>query len=373
MMRTAIACSLTAVCVALLAGAAAAHEALAPTELTAPSGPDRHPGHDTVWSQGPDGGLLAVASQHAGDFPFYAETAADFFALDDANVNHLHWWGVWYPPARDGRPAPSVQRAEWNGTGGRVLVCDDHLWAGCNVFITGDNALGPNHAEYYSCVGWYESGPEDIYLLTIPQTPTTLTVTLSGHTADLDIFLLSTCSENACITHGDITFTVELPAGQYYLIVDGYYGATSSYTLHLECAEVPPLYFVARFYTHSVDVPGELLYEHYFSEYTEVWNEDHSVFEYWADIPPFPIEDGNFYWFSIQALLDFGCFGQWYWQETGDPLLEWGVIDGEIFGAPRWTTLLDAIGRTGDLSFELAEIATPVEAKSWGAIKALYR
>jgi hypothetical protein len=372
MMRTAIVTALVVVCVSLAAGPATAHEARAATGLAGPGGPDRHPGHDTVWSQGPDAGLMGVASQHAADYPFYVETAADFFALNDAEVNHLHWWGSWSPPARDGRPVPSVRRVEWNGPGSRALVCDDALWVGCNVAVSGDNTGGPNHVDYYSCSGWLEDGPEVVYELTLPR-DATLAVSLYDMTVDLDVFLLSACSENTCITYGDFGFAVELEAGEYYLVVDGFLGAEGSFSMHLECSDVPPLYFVARFYEHSVDVPGDMLYEHYFSDYTEVWNPDLSVFEYWADIPPFPIVDGNFYWISIQSVLSWSAHGQWFWQETDSHLLEWGVMDADIFGAPRWTTLLDAIGRTADLSFELAEIDTPVEDRSWGAIKALYR
>jgi len=356
-MRTVIALLVIIVCAVPLSGAAG----------------ERHPGHDTVWSQGPESGILGVASQYAYDYPFYAETATDFFALNDADVNHLHWWGRWASPGRDGLPVPSVSRVEWDGQGGRALVCNDPLWAGCNIVVAGDNTGGPNHADYYNCSSWLEDGPEVVYLLTIPHTPTTVTVTLSDLLQDLDIFLLSTCSENACITYGHYGFTIELPAGEYYLVVDGYYGAISSYTLTIECADVPPLYFVVRFYDHNVDQPGNLLYEHTFSDYAEVWDEDLQTFAYWADIPPFFIADGNFYWISIQSILSWAQFGQWFWQESDTTVLEWAVMDFEVLGVPRWTPLPNAIGKTVDMSIELAAIDTPVEAKSWGVIKSLYR
>jgi hypothetical protein len=371
--RTATTYLAIAVAALVFCGSTPASGPEAPLGTAALGGPDRHPGHDAVWSQEPASGLGGVASQLAADYPFYVETASDFFALNDATVNHLHWWGSWYPPARDGLPVSSVRRVDGSGPDGRALVCNDALWAGCNVVITGDNTGGPNHAEHYSGCGWLEDGPEVVYQLAIPRSPTTLAVSLYGMSVDLDAFLLSACDENTCITYGDFGFAVELEAGDYYLVIDGYHGAQGSFSMQLECSDVPPLYFVARFYEHLGDLPGDMLYEHYFSDYSEVWNADLGVFQYWADIPPFPIVDGEFYWISIQSILDFGCFGQWYWQETANPLLEWAVIDGDIFGAPRWTTILDAIGRTADMSFELAEIETPVENTSWGAIKSLYR
>jgi hypothetical protein len=371
-MKTAIVALLTVACVVLVPGAASPRDPGARIEGT-PGGPDCTPGHEFVWLQGPEPEGLAYASQFAPDHPFYAECANDFIVTVDTEITHIHWWGVWFPPPRDGRPSLSVRRASWGAGGDRALDCTSAILSGCNIAVPGDNTGGPTNVDEYSCVGWLESGPEVVYELVVPFSPTTVTVTLSDLSADLDVFLLSACDENACITFGDNSFAVALDAGIYYLVVDGYYGAVSSYTLTVECVDLPLLYFAVRFYEHNVDLPSNLLYEQYLADGHESWNEELGCFEYWADIPPFPVVDGEHYWLSIQSVLNFTDFGQWYWWESEFSSLEWPVMDFELLGIPRWTSFPLAVGETVDLAFGLADIDTPVEARSWGVIKSLYR
>ena len=67
-----------------------------------------------------------------------------------------------------------------------------------------------------------------------------VTVTISGMTADLDVFMLSACDENACIAYGNATFTTDcLAAGTYYIVVDGYNGAVSTFDLEVTCTDCP--------------------------------------------------------------------------------------------------------------------------------------
>jgi hypothetical protein len=346
--------------------------ALVAAPLCAMAG-ERDPGHDMLWLQGPDPEDNAYASQYTPDFGWYAEIATDFVALETAEINHIHWWGQRSPVTRDGRPVMSVRHVDWDETGERSLDCTNAILTGCNVVLTGDNTGGPNNVEYYSCSQWLESGPEVVYELMIPFDGTNLTVTIGDLFADLDIFLLAACNENTCITYGHWDFNVTLDAGIYYLVVDGFSGAVSSYTLTIECADVPPLYFAIRFYDHLVDEPNQLLYEAYVFDVHEAPFERYELYEYWADIPPFPVVDGEHYWISIQSVMNQGDFGQWYWQRSEFSALEWPVWDAPIFGFGRWTPLPDAIGTTGDMAFGVAHIDTPVEARSWGAIKSLYR
>jgi hypothetical protein len=334
---------------------------------------DRHPDHDFLWLQGPDPEDNAYASQFPPDAGWYAEIAADFVALETAEINHIHWWGQRFPVTRDGRPVMSVRRVEWGGGGERSLDCTGAILTGCNVVLTGDNTGGPNNVDYYSCSGWLEDGPEVVYELLIPFDGTNLTVTIGDLFADLDIFLLSHCDEGTCITYGHFDFNVTVDAGIYYLVVDGWHGAVSSYTLTIECQDVPPLYFAVRFYDHVVDEPGDLLYEVYVGDIHETPFERYELYSYWADIPPFPVVDGEHYWISIQSVMNQSPFGQWFWQRSDFSALEWPVWDADIFGFTRWTSLPEAVGTTGDMAFGLAHIDTPVEARSWGVIKALYR
>ncbi len=66
----------------------------------------------------------------------------------------------------------------------------------------------------------------------------TVTGTITGMTADLDIFFLGSCDENDCLAYGNSTFTsVCLEPGTYYIVIDGYNGASSNYTLTVSCAD----------------------------------------------------------------------------------------------------------------------------------------
>lgn len=333
----------------------------------------RHPGHDFLWLQGADPEETAYASQYTPDGGWYAEIATDFIALETTEINHIHWWGQRNPVTRDGRPLMSVRRVDWDRDGERLLDCTNAILTGCNVVLTGDNTGGPNNVEYYSCSGWWENGPEVVYELLIPFDGTNLSVVIGDLSADLDIFLLSQCNEGTCITYGHYDFNVTVDAGIYYLVVDGYYGAVSSYTLTIECQDYPPLYFAVRFYDHVVDEPGALLYEQYVGDIHETPFERYELYAYWADIPPFQVTQGDHYWISVQAVMNQTDFGQWFWQRSTFSALEWPVWDAPIFGFGRWTPLPDAIGTTGDMSIGLAHIETPVEARSWGLIKSLYR
>jgi hypothetical protein len=72
-----------------------------------------------------------------------------------------------------------------------------------------------------------------------------VTATIDDMSADLDVFILGSCDENDCLAHGDATaMTGCLESGTYYIVVDGYNGAESGFTLSVECVDcqcpVPP-------------------------------------------------------------------------------------------------------------------------------------
>ena len=65
-------------------------------------------------------------------------------------------------------------------------------------------------------------------------------MTLSGMSADLDIFVLDgegdTCNAANCIAFGFSSTSFTAEAGRTYrLVVDGYRGATSAYNISVEC------------------------------------------------------------------------------------------------------------------------------------------
>ena len=108
----------------------------------------------------------------------------------------------------------------------------------CGAVVQGSTTGGIDFLDDYSCVGWDESGPEIVYVFSL-QEEADIVATLSGMTADLDIFILSdsldgACPEN-CITYDDIAKDWSLAPGDYYIVVDGHTGDYGDFTLTLEC------------------------------------------------------------------------------------------------------------------------------------------
>ena len=111
----------------------------------------------------------------------------------------------------------------------------------CGQAINASTASSVNVMANYSCIPqWDESGPEQVWSLTLPPGgPWHVEAWLSNMTADLDVFMLGpgTCDSNACVAGGDAFAMLDGAAGgaAYYIAVDGYLGAISAYTLSLSC------------------------------------------------------------------------------------------------------------------------------------------
>jgi hypothetical protein len=127
-----------------------------------------------------------------------------------------------------------------------LLDCSNAIPITCGTEIDGDNTALVNVVSSYSCVGWNESGAETVYALTIPAPDgQTVTASLSNMSADFDVFILGSCDEADCMTSGDVSATSPcLEPGLYYVVVDGYSGATGTFTLTISCEQcecpVPP-------------------------------------------------------------------------------------------------------------------------------------
>ncbi|MBN1138648.1 MAG: right-handed parallel beta-helix repeat-containing protein [Anaerolineae bacterium] len=122
-------------------------------------------------------------------------------------------------------------------------TCAAPLTISCGQQVSDDTVFYANIHDSYSCSSWPETGPEAIYQFTLAAGATyTVTATLSNLAVDLDIFLLSPtgCAAGQCQgggTFGNFEVTVaNMPAGTYYLAVDGFSGAVGTYTLNLACA-----------------------------------------------------------------------------------------------------------------------------------------
>ena len=105
------------------------------------------------------------------------------------------------------------------------------------VPVAGNNggAGSTNAVSSYDCMpSWDESGPEYTYAFT-PRTGGNFMVTLSNMTADLDVFVFDAAPPGGtCVAAGNVRATWSATAGQtYYIVVDGFGGAQSDYTIAL--------------------------------------------------------------------------------------------------------------------------------------------
>lgn len=117
------------------------------------------------------------------------------------------------------------------------LDCSNAVPLTCGQSVTGSTIGASSNVPSYPCQSsWDESGPENVYTITTTATGD-ITATLSASSADVDVFILSSCSASSCLAGGDVTATYyNAPAGTYYVVVEGYQGASGTYTLNVACS-----------------------------------------------------------------------------------------------------------------------------------------
>ena len=122
------------------------------------------------------------------------------------------------------------------------LTCADPGFIDCGNVIMDDTTGSPNLINSYpSCTMLTHTGGEHVYAF-VPQESGEVTVDLTELFADLDLFILEgVCDGGFCIAYsagvGDEQVVFDGVAGTtYYIVVDGYAGAHSSYTLSLTCS-----------------------------------------------------------------------------------------------------------------------------------------
>jgi len=87
----------------------------------------------------------------------------------------------------------------------------------------------------YGCSQRWMSGPEAIYVIQ-PPAGCQVTMRLENLAADLDLFLLTSCSFESCTQAAATTINFTPQASPpYFVAVDGYNGAAGSYTLQVDC------------------------------------------------------------------------------------------------------------------------------------------
>jgi hypothetical protein len=112
----------------------------------------------------------------------------------------------------------------------------------CGDTINGTTVGAVNVMGSYSCnPAWNESGPEDVYSLTIPGGGSwQVHADFSGlPVADLDLFILgpAACNSSLCVAYGDNdAYLADAVGGAtYYVVVDGYNGEAGEYELYVGC------------------------------------------------------------------------------------------------------------------------------------------
>lgn len=133
-------------------------------------------------------------------------------------------------------------------TGGN---CNTPIIAYCGQTYSGNNSIGNNNFSTYKYNGVTltntETGPEVYYQITLVN-PGPLSISLGGLSADLDLFLLSNCNNNAVVAYsgnsgslGEVITIGNLAAGTYQIVVDGWNYATSNYSLTVNCNGIIPI------------------------------------------------------------------------------------------------------------------------------------
>ncbi|MDA2937717.1 pre-peptidase C-terminal domain-containing protein [Acidobacteria bacterium AH-259-A15] len=126
---------------------------------------------------------------------------------------------------------------EWSLTvvsdGGGTGTCTNPINLTAGQSYSANTSGGQSNFGSYSCSSWNESGPERVHRITL-NSPGTISAQLTNLSADLDVFILSSCSSSSCLAFGNSSASANVGTGTYYIVVDGYQGAVGTYTLTVD-------------------------------------------------------------------------------------------------------------------------------------------
>ncbi len=112
-----------------------------------------------------------------------------------------------------------------------------------------DNRRGTNNTIVYNCIRNKVDGPELIFTF-IHADKKDVRIVIdnlqNSGSSDLELFLMDKCDKDHCIAYSAKTgsspeslIVRDLPAGTYYIIVDGYFGSESTFDISIECGDFP--------------------------------------------------------------------------------------------------------------------------------------
>lgn len=132
------------------------------------------------------------------------------------------------------------------------LHCGDAVPLQCGQTYHGNNMYGSDDVSLYGCDGNVlnveNNGPEIVHTFTTTEDGP-VNISLTGLNENLELFLLRSCDRGECMEYSQHSgtnseyITEYLPAGTYYIVVDGYNGAVSDYSLLVDCSSSCDLAF----------------------------------------------------------------------------------------------------------------------------------
>ena len=123
------------------------------------------------------------------------------------------------------------------------LDCSDVVGLTCGQTLNYNNSLGSDNVSLYGCgnvLNVENNGNEVVHSFTLTQTGQ-VDIYLSGLNSNLELFLLTNCDRGDCVKFSSNPGTTDehisayLNSGTYYVVVDGYNGASSNYQLLVDC------------------------------------------------------------------------------------------------------------------------------------------
>ncbi len=139
---------------------------------------------------------------------------------------------------------------EYTGAACPEGQCTMPIDINCGETYTDDNYDGANTIETYPVGGVnisMQTGPEKIYKITTTDVGN-ITASAPNRGSAINLFILSDCSDGTSVVaaatavNGDAVIT-NAPAGDYYIVFDGFQGATADFTFSVDatCGHVPCL------------------------------------------------------------------------------------------------------------------------------------
>ena len=123
------------------------------------------------------------------------------------------------------------------------LDCNDAIQLSCGQAFSYNNTHGSDNVSLYGCgntLNVENNGNEVVHTFTITESGQ-VDISLTNLNANLELFLLGDCDRGDCVKYSSQPgnsneyISTHLQPGTYFVVVDGYNGATSNYQLLVNC------------------------------------------------------------------------------------------------------------------------------------------